>query len=257
MARKKVAAKSKSMSLEDLVDLRERTGKVGKSLEDQLSEYLKTLWPLFAPKRILGSYMSPRDDVKGSDATFADLCKRFNSVRAEPFGLMGELEKSGLAAASGGFALYPWQYVRAVPDGKEIKAVKITSPTCWVLTYRSDYSLAQMTQAVEDSGDPWPSPTRDFVVGSLVMTMMMERHPGVVSLIEDLRYSVEIKKSAKLGKLPLVTLRARIDATLPPDDILLKAIRFSGVSAFHELVAADSVEMIEDPVKQRLTEILA
>ncbi len=256
MPRKKAAAAPGPMTFEDLFELREQTEKISKFLHDELVEKLQTLWPLMAAKRIFGQHLSPREPVKGADEALNEIQRRFEEVREKPFGLMGEMSAQDLASASGGMALTPWQYPQAVTAGDQTAIIQVTSPNKWFLTYKSDYTLPQLSKALIEKQDTWPGPTRDFVVNALAMDMMMARSPGLVSILAAVGFTVGSTTTRTTGKLPLVTIESNLRSSLPPEELLLKAARFSGVAAFIELIDASAIESYEDPFSQRLWALL-
>ncbi len=251
MPRKKAAA-NQLMSFDDLFELREQTEKVSKFLHDELLDKLQTLWPLLAAKRIFGQHLNPREPVKGADEAFNEIQKRFNAVRENPYGLMGEMSKQDLGSVGAGMVLTPWQYEHiASVDGQET-AVQVTSPNKWHLSFKSDYTLPQLTKALQAKEDLWPGPTREFIVNSLAMDMVVKRNPGVVSILDAVGFQVASAKTKATGELPLVTVESNLKSSLPPDELLVKAARFSGVAAFNELIDAAAIDEYEDPFSKRL-----
>ena len=239
------------MSFDDLFELRERTDKISQFLEKELGETLATLWPLLAAKRVFGQYVNPRETVKGADEAYAEIESKFNELRSTPFGLMGDLTKQDLGS-TGGDGLGARQYVHAVGSGSEAKTVQVTSPNKWFLSYKSEYTLPQLSQVLREKQDPWPGPTREFVVNALAMDMVLARSPGVIRLLGAVGFKVVVETTRTMGKLPLVTLESNLRAALPPDELLLKATRFSGVAAFIELIDSAAVDEYEDSFKARL-----
>lgn len=257
MPRKKAAAAPKPLSFEDLFELREQTEKISKFLQDELLEKLQTLWPLLAAKRVFGQHLSAREPVKGADEALIDIQKRFEEVRDRPYGLMGEMGKQDLASASAGMSLTPWQYDYVATSGDQSTVVQVTSPNKWSFSFKSDYTLPALTKALREKQDLWPGPTRDFVVNSLVMAMVIERTPGVVSILESVGFQVATETTKTTGGLPLVTIQSNLRSSLPPDDLLLKASRFSGVPAFIELIDSSAIDDYEDPFSQRLQALVS
>ncbi|MBI1358634.1 MAG: hypothetical protein GC160_30235 [Acidobacteria bacterium] len=252
MSKKKAAKSEPSMTFDELFELRERTEVISQFLEKELTETLATLWPLLAAKRVFGQYISPRETVKAADEAFSELETRFNEVRSTPYGLMSEMAKQDVASAAGGMVLSPWQYPYVVGEAEASKTVQVTSPNKWYFTYKSEYTLPQISQALREKQDLWPGPTREFVVNALAMDMVLARSPGLVRILESLGFKVVIETNRTMGKLPLVTIESNLRAALPPDELLLKATRFSGVSAFHELIDAAAIEEYENPFVTRL-----
>jgi|GEM_PF-5489925 len=255
MPRKKAAA-NQPMSFDDLFELREQTEKISKFLHDELLDKLQTLWPLLAAKRVFGQHLSPREPVKGADEAFNEIQKRFEEVRESPYGLMGEMSKQDLASAAAGMALTPWQYDYVATVGDQTTVVQVTSPNKWHLSFKADYTLPQLMKALRAKEDLWPGPTREFIVNSLAMDMVMQRNPGLVGILEAVGFQVVSTKTKTTGELPLVTVESNLKSSLPPDEMLVKAARFSGVAAFNELIDASAIDEYEDPFSKRLKALL-
>lgn len=84
----------------------------------------------------------------------------------------------------------------------------------------------------------------------------MNRNTGVLSLLDDLRYDLKADPFPGLGKLPFVTINARIHSFRPSDDMMLAATRLSGVPAFIELIDPETVSTLQDPLRNQLEAIL-
>ena len=151
-----------------------------------------------------------------------------------------------------GIEVYPWEYTRQAGD----KTITISSPVRWVITYRSDYSLSEMRRLIASKGERRRQAVRHFLVNALASQIVISQNPDTVQLLADLRYDVRVEAGPGLGKLPLLTISSRISSFRPPDDLILSAIRLSGVSAFIELVDTDAIRQLEDPLRQQMEKIL-
>ena len=85
---------------------------------------------------------------------------------------------------------------------------------------------------------------------------MLARFPGIAQLLTDLRYDIQTEKSRALGALPLVTVRSCLPSFRPADNLMLTAVRFSGVPAFIELIDLEALSALPDPLKLRIEQIL-
>ena len=243
---------SKSLTFEDLTELRERTEALSQFLEKQLKGYLEALRPLFAPKRLLGRHVGSREEVSGEDRTLAQLQEKYKEVCRTPFALPIEWYDGSLTALDNRLELCPWEYTYEAKGDENTKMLTITSPLRWVLTYASGYSLAQMRQVVNGKIDRRQEAVRQFVVNALVMHFLLNAYPALLQVLQDLRYQVSVEPAPGLGTLPLVTIAATLPTFCPPDSLLLKATRFSGVPAFIELIDLDSIQTLQDPLRLRL-----
>jgi hypothetical protein len=250
------AGLAKSLTFEQLADLREKTEAVSQLLQRQLKSYLETLRPLFAPRRLLGKYTGVKEDVVGSDRAFAQLQEQYKGVCAKPFALPPELDADPLSNIDSRLDLSPWEYTHQAKGERENKSLTITSPVRWVLTYSSEYTLSQLGQTLAGREQRRSEAVRQFVVNALAMQAMLARFPGVTQLLTDLRYEVRTEKSPALGDLPLVTVGSCLPSFRPADDLILTAIRFSGVPAFIELIDVEALNTLQDPLKLSLEKIL-
>ncbi len=246
---------AKALTFEQLVDLREKTEAISQFLYKRLKGHLETLRLLLAPRRLLGKYVGVKEDVVGADKAFAQLQEIYRGVCGKPFALSTELDEGPLKLLENRFELYPWEYIHQAKSERETKAVTITSPVRWVLTYSAGYTLSQVLQAVVGKEQRQTDALRQFVVNVLVMHLVLAKYPGIAQLLTDLRYQVGVDKSSRLGELPLVTLSACLPSFRPSDQLILTATRFSGVPAFIELIDVDMLDTLHDPLKQHLEEI--
>src|SRR5689334_17020277 len=101
---------AKTLTLEQLAELREKTEQISQFLLGQLQAHLDTLRPLFSPRRLFGKYVGGKDEVAGADKVFTQLQKQFQAVCGKPFSLPVELDKDVLPDLDGRVVLYPWEY---------------------------------------------------------------------------------------------------------------------------------------------------
>jgi hypothetical protein len=89
------------------------------------------------------------------------------------------------------------------------------------------------------------------------MHAMLAKFPGIAQILTDLRDDIQTEKSPVLGDLPLVTtIRSCLPSFRPADNLMLTAIRFSGVPAFIELIDIEALNTLQDPLKLRIEKIL-
>jgi hypothetical protein len=250
------ASVERTLTFEQLADLREKTEAISQLLQKQLRAYLETLRPLLAPRRLLGKYAGVKEDVVGADRAFAQLQERYKGVCGKPYALPPELDESPLSNIENRLDLYPWEYTHHARSEQETKPVTITSPVRWVLTYSSEYSPSQLVQTIAGKEQRRSESIRQFVVNALVIQALLAKFPGITQLLTDLRYEIRTEKSPSLGELPLVTIRACLPSFRPADNLILAATRFSGVPAFIELIDIAAVHDLPDPLKLRIEEML-
>jgi hypothetical protein len=243
----------RSVSIDQLTDLRAKTEAISQHLRKRLEGHLATMRVAFAPRWVLGKHVRSgiREDQVGSDAAFDQLKARYGQFRGRPFLLPRELE-DGPVSIEGVVDLHAREYTLEL-DGKPIK---MTSPVHWVVNYRCGYNLGQIREAIAAKQPLRPEDAKSFVIGALVLVMLLEKTPGLAQLLTDLRYEVDIAPSAELGGLPLVTIHAGIPSFKPDDALILSATRFSGVPEFIELIDPAVLDTLGDPFQAGIRAVL-
>jgi hypothetical protein len=87
---------SKTLTFEQLVELREKTEVISQFLHKRLKVYVETLRLLLAPGRLLGKYVGVKEDVLGADKALAQLRELYRGVCGKPFALSAELDEGPL-----------------------------------------------------------------------------------------------------------------------------------------------------------------
>jgi hypothetical protein len=241
-----------SLTFDQLAELREKTERLSQFLSGRLKSHLATLYPILAPKRVFGKYLGFKEVISRADEAYTQLVEKYREASGAPFDLRSDLDEEALSAMEHGIEVYPWEYTLQAKD----KAVTISSPVRWVITYRSDYTLAEMRRLSATKGDRRKAAVRHFVVNAIATQIVFAHNPGTVQLLDDLRYDVRVEVGPGLGKLPLLTISSRISSFRPPDELILSAIRLSGVPAFIELVDTEAVRQLEDPLRRQVERIL-
>ena len=254
---KETNRRDNALSIEKLSHLREKTESFSQFFGDMLKSHLDTLRPLFAPRRLLGRHAGAKEDVTGSDRALALLQEKYRAVCRHPYGLSSELPEDFLDHLDNRPDMYAWEYAYVAKSKHESKSLTITSPVRWILTYRSDYTFAQLRQALAEKGERRAQSVRQFVINALVMHLFLKAFPSLTQLLLDLRYKIDSEPLLGLGELPFVTIRSCLPSLRPPDELLLAATRFSGVPAFIELIDLDSALTLQDPLKLRIEQILS
>src|SRR5262245_39142033 len=246
----------KTLTFEQLADLRDKTEAISQFLQKQLRSHLETLRPLLAPRRLLGKYTGVKEDIVGAERAFAQLQEQFKGVCSKPFALPPELDDGPLSHIDNRVDLYPWEYSYQAKSEREVKPVIISSPVRWVLTYSSEYTPSQLIQTLSGKETRRSDSVRQFVVNALVMHAMLAKFPGITQLLSDLRYDIRTEKSPSLGELLLVTIRSCLPSFRPADSLILAATRLSGIPGFIELLDIDAVHSLPDPLRLRIEELL-
>jgi hypothetical protein len=247
-------AGERSLSTEELSDLRTKTEAVSELLRRQLAGHLETIRPLLAPQRVLGKHVraGQRSEVRGADQAFEELKERYARVASQPFGLPKELVEHPISI-EGKLMLYPWEYTHALEEGQ---AITMTSPVCWVLAYSSGYTPSQLRKAFASKETRRTEDVRQFVASAVALELLIEKQPEIVSLLRDLRYEVRPETCDGLGDLPVVAIRSCLSSFRPSDEVIQTATRFSGVPAFIELIDVEAVRNLRDPLREQIEGIV-
>ena len=245
------------LTIGDVASLREKTEAVSQILGSHLRAYIDTLKPLLAPRRLLGRHVGSREDVNGSDLALTRLKDLYREVSHAPFVLPLEFPDTTLAQLDSQPVIYPWEYTYTDKSERDSRALTITSPVQWVLSYESGLTLSQVRSMLESRMDRKAEALRQFVINALVMQLLMKSQPNLVQLLAALRYQIDMKPLPGLGTVPFVTITAPLTSFRPADELLLMATRFSGVPAFVELISPDSIENFDDPLRTQLQQALA
>ena len=247
----------KTLSFQELSELRRRTEIVSKFLHDQLLTHLETLRPILSPERVFGRYATAKADSPLAERALLQLQQSYKPFATRPFDLPSEFDPHWLSLVGTRVTLYPWEYTHEITSGREPKVITMSSPVRWVVSFTSGYSLSQMRQGLGGKGERRPEHVRQFVVNALVTQMIIGQSPGLAPLLNDLRYQLATDHVPDLPKLPLTTITSGVRSFRPADDLIVAATNFSGVPAFVEVVDTDAVADLHDPLKARLSELLA
>jgi hypothetical protein len=243
-----------TLTFEQVAQLREKTERLSAFLSERLKSHFNTLYPILAPRRVFGKYLGSKEVIAQADKAYRQLIERYREVSGSPFDVPSELDEEALSAMEQGIDVHPWEYTLQAGD----RAVTISSPVRWVMTYRSAYSLSDMRRLIIRGGEVRKAAAvRHFIVNALASQIVFSQNPGAAQLFKDLRYDVIIEPGPSLGKLTLLTIALGISSFRPPDDLILSAVRLSGVPAFIELVDTEAVRQLADPLRQQVEKIFS
>src|SRR5882762_2185995 len=229
----------KSLTLQELPDVRRKTEGVAKFLQQQLSGHLEVLRPLLAADRLLGRYSGGKEEVAGADRALSELQQQYKQFTAKPFDLPLEFDMHWLTLVGTRLELYPWEYTHEVKTDRESKTITMTSSVRWILSYSSNYTMTQAREVLSGKEQRRPEYVRQFVVNALIMQLVVRKNPGLAQLFADLRYELKVVPAPDLKGLPLATITSSLPSFRPADDLILAAVAFSGVPAFIELIDVD------------------
>ena len=241
-----------TLNLEELLGFREQTERISDFLFKRLKDHLAALSPLLTPSRVLGKHSGARESASRADEALALLTERYQQVCGTLSFLKPEIDEETLAAISPTIEVNPYEYTHEAQGAKGARNISMTSPVQWVATYASGYSLSQIRNLVTGGGDRRAQPVRQFVVNALAFQVVLARSAGASLLMKDLRYQVDVQSLPGLEGIPLTVVSIQLPSFRPPDDLLLTAIRLSGVAAFHELIHPDAVHSLQDPLRAEI-----
>lgn len=246
----------RNLDNQEYFKLRQATEKITNALSKKLVGHMEVLRPLFHPRLLLGTYIKSAvmEEVPRSDKAFAELQERYASICEKPFDLPKKLQ-TPLPPLSTHLEVTPFQYP-LVLSGLEDKQVRITSPTCWILSYRSECPLNRLHGMISGTDPRQSEEMRQTLLSHLAMVLYLKYFPALGQLLADLRYQVETRELSDLGRLPVVVLKTPVDTFLPPDDFILQITQLSGIAAFQEIIEPGAVDNIPDLLKESLRSLV-
>ena len=246
----------KNLDSQEFLQLRQTTEKIAGALDNRLRNHLAVLKPLLAPRKLFGTYVksSSMQEVPGGDKAFAELQEHFAAICAKPFDLPKRLQPP-LPPISNQLEGTPLQYTLESP-GSPDKGTKVTCPTKWVLSYRSECPLSRLNAMLSGKESRQADDMKQALIDHLAIVVFLKHFPALTQLFEDLRYDVETHQVPDLGGLPVVILKAPVKTFLPPDDFIQQITQLSGIPAFQEIIDLDDVGSIPDPLKDSLKQAL-
>jgi hypothetical protein len=246
----------KIANLDELLTYRELTEQVSEFLNKRLKGHLGTLAPLLAPARILGKYVGGRESAPRADEAYAELEGKYKRA-AETLDFKSGLDEALLTSiGSGGIHIHACEYSYDAAGAKTGRKITMTSPTRWVATYGSDVSLTQFRSLLAGSGETRAKGVQRFALNAVALQVVLARNPSVMNLLGDLRYEFRVDSLPGLESIPMVMVTVPLPSFRPPDDLLLTAVRLSGVPAFIELIDYTSVRGLDDPLRRQIEALL-
>jgi len=243
---------AKTLTVQELPELRRKTEAVSQFLQKQLAAHLETLRPLTSPERVFGKLAGGKVDVAGAERALMELQQHYRPFASKPYDLPRDLDPNWLTLVGSSLQLHPWEYAHSV----EGKPITMTSPLRWVINYHANYTLGQVKNVLVGKESVRPESLRQFVVNALVLQIMLARIPGLVQLFADLRYELKTEKPENLQGLPVVTVTSCLPSFRPADELIQAATAFSGVPAFIELADLDALKSPKDTLKEKLEELI-
>lgn len=240
-----------------LLSLHGLTKEIAQACLRRLRAQIDAMAPLFRPRRWLGDHMegTGKEAAPAADRNLADLHALYARTAVHPFDLRPEL-RAPLESVATQFQLDEWEYTQAIETSRGWQSIRVTTPLTWVLSYASSYSLSALRGMVAGGGQRDAEAVRAFVLRACLMHELIAKVPSVKDLLEGLRYRVDVQRSPQLGQLPLVTISAPFKTFRPADQLVAMASGLAGGTSFAEVLDAESVRNISDPLRDEAREIL-
>ncbi len=239
---------SKSVSLQELPELRRKTEAVAKLLKDQVTGYLDTLRSLFAPERLLGKYAGGHTEVAGAERAISELQQKYKAFENRPWSLSSTFDNTWLTLIGTAIEVQPWEYPITING----QTITMTSPVKWVLAYRSSSPIPKVRAMLATADASRREDLRQTVVNALVLQLLLVRDPGLTQVFRDLRFEITTEALPELPGLPVMTITSCLTSFRPADDLVATVTAFSGVPSFIELIDSESVRSPRDILRERL-----
>jgi hypothetical protein len=243
-------------STQDLLVLRKLTRAIADLLRGMIKEYLLTLTPLFRPTRVLGEFVqgSTPGSVKGAEKAFLDLQNLYDALAGrKPFEISREL-KAPIDILSSTPDVIPVEYTYIARSDTERKAITVTSPLKWTLTF-TGFTPGRLRDLLADRNrgeDELPPFLRHY----LVMQIVVSRQPGLAGILDALHFPIDSIKFPEFGDLPVMAISTPVSTFLPPDDVVMESTEISGVNVFEEVVNLQDLRAIGNPFKEKLFDLV-
>lgn len=241
---------------ERLLALRKLTRTLADLLHAQMQLYLSALVPLMRPAALLGHYVQGGAKEVSKDAikTFQELENVYGlAATSKPFGLLKEL-RTPFEVAGSALELSPVEYAYAAKSDGQSKAVLITAPFKWVLSY-ADFAPARLRHLLTDKNRTDTEAAR-FVLHYSLLDVVVARQAALGQVLGALHFDIARGRMAEFGELPIITVVSTVPTLRPPDDVIIQSTEISGRDSFEELVDVDGVLAMHDPFKDRLVELV-
>lgn len=243
-------------STQRLLVLRKVTRSIADLLRGQMQVYLSVLAPVMRPATLLGHYVQggTKEVSKDSIKTFQDLEATYGAAAcSKPFGLLKDL-RTPFEVSGSALELSSVEYAYTAKTDGQSKAIIITSPFKWVLSY-SDFAPPRLRQLLTDRNRT-DAETARFVLHYCLLQLIFAKQTAVSQVFEALHFKLTIGRLAEFGELPILTLASTVPTVRPPDEVIIQNTEISGRDAFDEVVDVEGILAMRDPFKDRLVEIL-
>jgi hypothetical protein len=243
-------------SIQRLLALRKLTRSIADSLKKEATAYVATLAPQLRPRAILGDYVqsSVKGEVKGAELAFQELQKVFETTAGSSLYALPKKLSPPVEIASTAVMLNQLEYGYDAKASSDRKRVAVTAPLQWVLSYAGfpPSRLAEMLRNRQRDA----AELQNFVLHYLMIHIVTTRQPGLLQMLEALRYPIVTRRLPEYGDLPLTCIHCALSTVLPPDDVIIESTEISGRDVFEEIIKPEEIPALRDNYKERLIELV-
>jgi len=243
---------NENIDISTLLTLRKVTRSLSECLGKRLGEHLNALTPLFNPRPVLGDRVRGGAKIPGRSGEKAfgklsDLYRTINGVK--PFNLRREFDTPiDILSATPEISTYSYSYVAKSDSGS--KSITVTSPLRWVLTYKG-FGPDRFRDLMANPSDVG-SNVQHYVLHYLVMHAVLCDRPGIVQLLEAMRFRLTFEQLEEFGQVPFPVVSCPLSTIRPGDGTIVESTELSGTSAFEEVANVDEISEIRDPLRDEL-----
>jgi hypothetical protein len=239
-----------------LLVLRKLTRSIAAALRGQLSDHLTALTPVLRPEMAFGKLIQggQKDWVLKSDQALKDLRTLYERLApAGPFNLRTELtppfDLGGLS-----LEITPVEYTHVVQFGPSPRKITVRCPLAWTLSYAG--FAPPVFKRLLDSEMRSPNELQRFILAYLTLHVVTKMQPGVVTILDGLRFPMTTTKAEEFGQLPITRIGAGVATERPSDAVIIESAEVTGMDAFEEVVNLEDMQRLRDPLREHLQEIV-
>lgn len=243
-------------STQSLLVLRKLTRAIADIARAQMTEYLSTLAPLLRPKTVLGDYVEDgsKESTRRSDKAFKELQALYETVAAtKPYNLPRDLTLP-LRLTGTGLEITAVDTPHIVQAGAESRTIMVRSPLSWTLSY-AGYAPTRLPDLLKAKLRPGEE-LGQLVLSYLLLHVVTNNSPGLMQVFNALHFPITTTTVAEFGPLPVTRIGVAISTTRPSDEVILESAELTGMDAFEEVVNVDDLHRLQDPLRERLLEIV-
>ena len=241
-------------SIQSLLTRRKLTRAIADAVRTQIIEYLNTLAPLCRPQTVLGDHIEggQKGSTRRADQALKDVQAQYEAIApAKPFNLRRDLTVP-LAFSSPGLEITPVDYIYTPESPGSSRRITVRRPLTWTVSY-SGYPPTRLPELLDPRvrGEE----LQRFITSYLFLQQVLLHQSGLVHILEALHFPITVTKTPEFGDLPVARIGPSISTERPPDAVVVESADLTGIDSFEEIVNAEDIATLRDPLKERLIEI--